>query len=102
MARRLQLHEKLCATLGSRNVYFQPPASVKLVYDCIIYKTASRDAIRADDRRYIPYDAYDVTFISRDPDSEIPGLLLESFRYIEHQRTYTADNLHHDLFRIYY
>lgn len=105
MARRLQLHEELCAILESRNAYFQPPASVKLNYDpkgCIVYTLSKRDAIYADDIRYIGLDAYDVTFITRDPDSEIPELLLSSFRYASHNRHYTADNLHHDVFRIYY
>ena len=102
MARRLELHEKLCTILGTRNVYFQPPESLKLQYDCIVYQTAKRDGIRADDKRYIKYTAYDVTFISRNPDSGIPDRLLDEFQYIEHQRTYPADNLHHDLFRIYY
>ena len=37
MDRRLQLHEELCSVLGSRNVYFQPPETIKLTYPCIIY-----------------------------------------------------------------
>lgn len=105
MARRLQLHEEFCEILESRNAYFQPPASVHLNYDpkgCIVYKIAKRDAIRADDIRYIGLTAYDVTFITRDPDSTIPDLLMASFLHIEHQRTYTSENLHHDLFRLYY
>ena len=105
MARRLQLHEKFCEILGSRNAYFQPPASVKMNYEpsgCIVYKIAKRDAIHADDMRYIGMTAYDVTFITRDPDSKIPDLLMDSFLHIEHQRNYPADNLHHDLFRLYY
>ena len=105
MARRLELHEKLCAILGSRNAYFQPPASVKLNYDptgCIVYSVARRDGLRADDKRYVALTAYDCTYISRDPDSTIPDTLMQSFIHISHERTYTADNLHHDLFRIYY
>lgn len=102
MARRLQLHEKLCETLGSRNVYFQPPESLKLKYDCIVYEVAKLDAKRADDMNYIGRVAYDVTFVSKDPDSVIPEKMMASFLYIEHNRHFTADNLHHDLFRIFY
>lgn len=102
MARRLQLHEELCSILGSRNVYFQPPESVKLKYDAIVYNTADRNDLEADDRKYRGLVGYDVTFISRDPDSEIPDLLLNSFQRIRHSRSFTTDNLHHDLFRIYY
>lgn len=102
MARRLQLHEELCSILGSRNVYFQPPESVKLKYDAIVYNTADRNDLKADDGKYRSFVGYDVTFISRDPDSEIPDLLLNSFQRIRHSRSFTTDNLHHDLFRIYY
>jgi hypothetical protein len=37
MASRLELHEELCAVLGSRNVYFMTPESVKMNYDAIRY-----------------------------------------------------------------
>lgn len=102
MARRLQLHEKLCEILGSRNVYFQPPESVKLKYDCIIYKIENRNDLRADDGRYRGLVAYELMYISRDPDSEIPEELMNSFNYISSSRSYTVDNLHHELFTLYY
>lgn len=105
MARRLELHEELCSNLGSRNVYFQPPASVKIKYDptgAIVYKIADRNDLKADDIRYRGMRRYEVTFITRDPDSEIPDKLLDYFQYIRHERSYPADNLHHDVFTIYY
>ncbi len=102
MARRLQLHEKLCKILGTRNVYFQPPASLKIKYDAIVYSISDRNDIRADEMQYRDYTGYDVTFITRDPDSTIPLTILHEFSYCRHVRTYTADNLHHDIFRIYY
>ena len=102
MARRLQLHEKLCGILGSRNVYFQPPASVKLNYDCIIYKIKSRSSLKADDIRYQNYTAYEVKFIHRDPDSTIAESIIDSFRYCFHENTFVVDNLHHDVYTIYY
>ena len=37
MDRRLLFHEVLCEVLGSRNVYFQPPESVKMCYPAIVY-----------------------------------------------------------------
>lgn len=102
MARRLQLHEKLCSILGSRNVYFQPPESVKLKYDAIVYDVADRNDIRADDRQYRNMVGYDLTFITLDPDSPIPETLLNSFSRIRHSRSFSSGNLHHELFRIYY
>ena len=35
---RLILHDELITLLGSSNVYFQPPTSIKMNYPCIIYK----------------------------------------------------------------
>lgn len=102
MARRLELHEKFCTLLGTRNVYFQPPESVKLKYDCIVYNTSDRNDLRADDTQYRGFVGYDVMFIHRDPDSEIPATMLNSFTRIRYSRSFTSDNLHHDLFKIYY
>ena len=102
MARRLPLHEELCSILGSRNVYFRPPASVKMNYDAIVYHVSNRNDLKANDHRYRGLIAYEVSYITRDPDSEIPETLLNSFTYIEHNQTFTIDNLHHDVFTIYY
>ena len=38
MKTRYELHEFLCEILGSRNVYFQPPESVKMKYPAIVYE----------------------------------------------------------------
>lgn len=102
MARRLELHEKLCSILGTRNVYFQPPASVQMKYDCIVYKVANRNDLKADDRRYRDLVRYEVTFIHRDPDSTLPDALMDGFTYCSHIRSFPSDNLHHDVFNLYY
>lgn len=102
MARRLQLHEELCTILGTRKVYFQPPASVKLEYDCIIYSISTRNDLIADNRRYRDLVRYEVMVVYRDPDSDIPDRLLDHFSRISHERHYTVDNLHHDIFTLYY
>ena len=50
--RRLDLHEILVDALGSGNVYFQPPASLKMVYPCIRYNRATADAKFANNGLY--------------------------------------------------
>ena len=101
MASRLALHEKFCEILGSRNVYFQPPASVRLNYPAIIYFRKDIDNRYADDLVYKQDAAYDVTVIDRNPDSEIVVEVsqLPTCRFDRH---YDADNLNHDVFTIYY
>ena len=102
MARRLQLHEELCKILGTRNVYFQPPESVKLKYDCIVYSVNNREDLRADDIHYRNLVRYEVILMYRDPDSELPEALLNCFTRISHQRHFTSDNVHHDVYTLFY
>lgn len=101
MASRLELHEKFCEILGSRNVYFQPPASVRLNYPAIIYSRKDIDNRYADDLVYKQDTAYDVTVIDPNPDSEIVVEVsrLPTCRFDRH---YKADNLNHDVFTLYY
>lgn len=101
MDRRPELHEVLCEVLGSRNVYFQPPASVEMHYPCIRYTLYDIDNVYADNNVYLQHTGYQITVIDRDPDSEIvekvsviPG--------IRFNRYYTADNLNHTVFVLYY
>lgn len=102
MERRLELHEKFCQILGSGNAYFQPPESVKLKYDAIVYSIKDRNDIKADDRQYRYMVGYSVMLIYRDPDSDLPEQLMDSFTHIRHDRSYAVDNLYHDLFTLYY
>lgn len=102
MARRLDLHEKFCDLLGTRNVYFQPPESIKIKYDAIVYKVQDRNDLRADNIQYRNLVGYEVSFITRDPDSNKPDTILQSFEYVTHNRTFTVDNLHHEVFTIFY
>lgn len=87
--------------LGSRNVYFQPPATVKLQYPCIIYHRSKIDAIFADNIKYTILKRWDVTVIDADPDSHIT-VSVGSLKHCKHDRFYTANNLNHDTFTLYF
>jgi hypothetical protein len=102
MASRLELHEELCEALGSRNVYFMTPESVKMQYDAIRYSLGGKDFKRADDRIYLNTNQYESVVITRDPDTTIPDKLLAHFEMSSFGRPYTADNLNHYPFTIYY
>lgn len=101
MASRLQLHEELVNILGSRNVYFQPPESVKINYPAIIYARDSINNTFADDEVYNQTRSYSITVIDSDPDSEIVDKV-SRMKTCRHNRHFTADNLNHDVFIIYY
>lgn len=83
------------------NVYFQPPANIVMQYPCIVYSRDSGNTIFADNNPYRFEKRYSVTVIDRDPDSpildKIADLPKSSFT-----RHFTADNLNHDVFMIYF
>lgn len=102
MASRLELHEELCEVLESRNVYFQPPASMKMQYDAIRYELGGKDVKRANNKIYQSMNKYEGIVITRDPDTTIPDKLLARFAMCSIGRPYTADNLNHYPFTLYY
>lgn len=103
MARsRIEFDSKLREALGSSNVYFQPPESVKLKYPCIIYELSKLDARHADNKVYKKDVAYDVTIITKDPEFFLIDGILDLFPMIRFNRPYMADNLNHYNYTIYY
>lgn len=101
MADRLELHSVLQELLGSSNVYYQPPESIKMQYDAIRYSKKTIDSKYANDRKYSMIDCYEAIVISRLPDNPVIKKLL-SLPYCSYDRHYVADNLHHDVLTIYW
>lgn len=101
MASRLKLHEEFCEILGTKNVYFQPPESVKMQYPAIVYSRKNIDTTFANNGAYRLAPSYEAILIDKNPDSEYVEkiLLLPKCRYDRH---YKSDNLNHDVFTIYY
>lgn len=58
MVNRLELHTKLESILDSKNVYFQPPESIKINYPAIIYFLDDLENIHADDGVYLLYKRF--------------------------------------------
>ena len=97
---RLELHNKLITFCN--HVYFQPPSEVKMKYPCIRYERASGLSEQANNMNYKFNQAYNIVYISKDPDSEeIIKNLMFYFPMIRYVRHYKADNLNHDLFTLY-
>lgn len=100
--RRLQLHEELCTILGSRNVYFQPPGTVRMNYPCIRYQRDRGQHTYADNKTYIYRQAYQLIYIDPNPDNDVVDKLIDHFQEISFNRNYVADNLNHDVLTVYY
>lgn len=101
MGNRVQLQALLEELIGSRNVYFQPPESFKLSYPCIIYSRNAGKTKFANDNPYSYQRGYKVTVIDKNPDSEIP-VKVATLPMCIFDRHYTADNLNHDVYNLYY
>ena len=101
MRSRLKLQTLLETLLGSRNVYFQPPTNLKMQYPCIVYSKDVGSTRFADDNPYMRLKRYSVTYIDPNPDSEMPDKIAELPMCIQ-DRPYVADNLNHDVYKLYY
>lgn len=101
MGERLELQAKLQTLLGSSNVYYQPPETVKLTYPCIIYSLSSIAVNHADNREYKRVRKYDVTLIHKDPDNAILDELA-IFPYCSFDRHYISNGLHHYVYTLFY
>lgn len=100
--RRIAFHQELSNVPGIKKAYFQPPASVRMVYPCIVYSRSGGDTKFGDDNPYLFRRRYTVTVIDPDPDSVIPDYIAMNFQMCVADRTYTADNLYHHVFTIYW
>jgi hypothetical protein len=99
MGQRLELNgllEIICP-----NVYFQPPSSVQMIYPAVVYERDRADSQFADDIPYNVTKQYSMTLISRDPDDAMFEALA-ALPMCAHERHFAADNLNHDVFRIYF
>ena len=98
---REDLHEIFVNILGSRNVYFQPPENVKMLYPAIMYSLSEIRNTFADNSVYGRKKAYDVTVIDKNPDSEIVDKVSE-LPLCRFSRHYKSENLNHYAFTIYF
>jgi hypothetical protein len=98
---RLELQALLEILLGSPNVYFQPPESVRMQYPAIVYHRDYRLIRHADNAPWQNRLRYLVTVIDRDPDSPIPSRVAD-LPMCSFDRFFTSDDLNHDVFRLYF
>lgn len=100
MANRLDLQATLEEILGSREVYFQPPATVQMHYPAIVYSRKRVDNKHANNGVYKQDNCYELTVIDKNPDSEIVNRI-SKLPLCRFDRHYKKDNLNHDVFTLY-
>lgn len=100
MGRRLdKLHPLLLAI--TEHVYFQPPPTKQMEYPCIVYHRDNENAEHADNFPYTRKKRYQVTVIDPDPDSELPDKVGE-LPLCVFDRFFTADQLNHDVYKLFF
>lgn len=101
MMTRLEIQEVLENLDDSLHVYYQPPASVRIVYPAIIYKLENIVQRFANDVTYSKDRAYMLTLVHKDPENDIVDKLIWAFPKIRFDRTYISDNLYHYVYVLY-
>lgn len=101
MHSRIDLQTVLEEILGSNNVYFQPPASVKMLYPAIVYSRKDIENTFANNNVYRQMVAYEVIVVDKNPDSTFVEKV-SLLPYCSFDRHYEADNLNHDVFTLYF
>lgn len=100
--KRLELQNIFETLLDSKNVYFQPPETLKMSYPCIRYNRSQNRTFKADDKLYNFRQGYTVILIEHDPDSDLAKRMLDIFDFIKIESYYRSDGLNHTKLLIYY
>lgn len=98
---RGSLQTLLETLIGNRNVYFQPPPSIRMKYPAIVYSVANIQNNPANNSVYGQDMAYQLTIIDEDPESEVSKKvsILPMCRF---NRSFKSDNLNHFVYTLYY
>lgn len=100
--RRIELQHILEGLLGSSNVYFEPPESIKMKYPCIVYGLDDIYSQRADNHSYKSTRLYQITCIGKDPDSDLADRIVDELEMASYERRFKSDGLIHDVIRLYF
>lgn len=98
---RVDLDAILRTTLGSSNVYFDPPESFKLKYPCIVYSLSNNIERFADDSIYRRMKRYTLIYITKNADDPMIDTL-DDLKYCNLNRAYASDNLFHYAYDIFF
>lgn len=99
MGQRLELHTLLLEMCD--NVYFQPPETLKLVFPCFIYHRDWAITRFATNKPYRVVKRYQLTVV--DPEADSPLIeLVAALPMCIFDRHYTADDLHHDVYKLFF
>ena len=100
MGSRLELHDELLKFL--KNIYYQPPSNLTMVYPCIVYSKTGKIRQFSNNEIYTSEQGYQLTLIEKKPDSAMADELESYFQYCTTQQYYVSDSLYHTTLNLYY
>jgi hypothetical protein len=101
MGSRLELQTLLETNFDGCYVYYDPPESVRMSYPAIRFSRKKIDNTFANNSVYKQNTAYELILIYDDPDSDLP-MRISRLPMCVHDRAYVADNLHHEVYTLYF
>lgn len=101
MAQRHLLQSILEDILESDQAHFQPPPNLQMEYPSIVYNVDNADTKFAGNVPYTVTQRYQVTIISKTPDTDIRDKVAALPMCI-FNRWYAANNLHHYVYTLYF
>lgn len=101
MDKQAKLQTLLEGLLGSRNVYYQPPANLLMKYPAIRYSLSDIDSKYANNKTYSYSNRYELVVIDYLPDNSVVQKILD-LPLASFDRRYTQDGLVHDVITLYF
>lgn len=99
---RKALELKFYEILDNTNVYFQPAGNVHMKYPCIVFRLDGLYDEKADNKSYYRQRRYLVQHIFKDLKNEKINEFLDMFKLISYETRFTADDLYHDQYVLYW
>lgn len=99
--KRKELQIILENILGSDQVYFQPPETIKMSYPAIVFSFDSIDNKKANNKQYITRFVFHATLITKSVNSDQFLNALLNLEYCSLDKPYMSDGLYHYPFTIY-
>ena len=87
--------------LESREVYYNPPSSVRMSYPAIVFSRSKIGNTFANNYIYRQTYQYEVTVIDEDPDCKYADKV-SKLPMCTHNHSFVSENLYHNVFTLYY
>lgn len=99
-----QLRDQLYLVNNTKNVYYNPPSSIKMEFPCFRFEINNLDVKHADNKAYARKNRWAVTYISRSLEDieKVQNEMLDIFQYCNFDTSFRADNLNHAVFNLYF